>query len=230
VRKTHLMVLAAVAVAIVLAIGAVSAYADISSDSEKPATTTNAAESYWDVASFTITATDNEGVAYIYTKLDDHVVRLDTVSDKPASVELAFPTEKDGTISAGQHTLKYWAQDINGNVESPNSVTFTVVKDTVAPVTSAHSASVRRGRTVTLKYQVSDPEPTKGTADVRIVIKNAKHKTVKKIDKASAAVNVSLSAKFRCKLAKGAYKYYVYATDASGNAQSKIGSAKLTVK
>ena len=43
-------------------------------------------------------------------------------------------------------------------------------------------------------------------------------------------VNVPLTAKFRCRLAKGTYRYYVYATDASGNAQSRIGSARLTVK
>ena len=46
----------------------------------------------------------------------------------------------------------------------------------------------------------------------------------------SVAVNKALTYKFRCTLAKGTYKYYVYATDASGNAQSKIGYAKLTVK
>ncbi len=43
-------------------------------------------------------------------------------------------------------------------------------------------------------------------------------------------MNAPLTAKFRCTLAKGTYRYYVYATDASGNAQSKIGSARLTVK
>ena len=35
---------------------------------------------------------------------------------------------------------------------------------------------------------------------------------------------------FKCKLAKGSYKYYVYAVDASGNAQSNVAKAKLTVK
>ena len=43
-------------------------------------------------------------------------------------------------------------------------------------------------------------------------------------------VTITVSAKFRCTLAKGAYKYYVYAIDVAGNTQAKVGSAKLTVR
>ena len=107
---------------------------------------------------------------------------------------------------------------------------FEIVADKVAPTTTAAAASVVRGRTATLKYKVSDVEPTKGTAAVSIKIKNTRGKVVKTITAASVAVNAQLTAKFRCTLAKGAYKYFVYATDASGNAQSTVGSARLTVK
>ena len=82
-RKTHLTVLAIVTAVVILAIGAVTAYADIASDSEKPVTTTNATASYWDAAAITIHAADNEGVAYIYHKLDGHPVRLSTIDGKP---------------------------------------------------------------------------------------------------------------------------------------------------
>ena len=79
-KKTHLMVLALVAGAVVLAVAAVSAYASITSDQAKPVTTTNVgSDPYWDTAAITVTATDNEGVAYIYHKLDSHVVRLDPI-------------------------------------------------------------------------------------------------------------------------------------------------------
>ena len=61
------MVLAIVAVAVVLAVGAVSAYADITTDAQAPVTTTNAVASYWNTAAITATAADNEGIAYIYT-------------------------------------------------------------------------------------------------------------------------------------------------------------------
>jgi hypothetical protein len=222
--------LAIAAAAVILAIGAVAAYADIASDSEKPVSTTDAAASYWDAAAITISSTDNEGIAYIYHKLDGHPVRLSTITAKPLSAQVAFPTAKDGTVGAGAHTLKYWAQDINGNVEAQRTVTFEIVADTVKPVTSATAVSVRKGRTATLKYKVADADPNKGTATVVIKIKNRAGKVVKTIKAGSKSVNVALTAKFRCTFAKGAYKYYVYATDAAGNVQSRAGYAKLTVR
>jgi cytochrome c len=322
VRKTHLMVLAIVVVAVVLAVGAVSAYADITTDSEVPVTTTNAVAHYWNTAAITATATDNEGIAYIYNRIDGGPVRLKIVTATPAptSAEVAIPVAKDLPLSAGSHTLKYWAQDINGNVEIQHSVDFTVATDTAKPVTaatgatdgawykagvtvhlaaadgagesgvkeltyaldgaapaaaaatadvavpasagthtiayhatdvagnaeaektftvnvdtskpmtSASAASVVKGRKATLKYRIADVAPNAGTATVVIKIKNRSGKVVTTIKAGSKAVNTALSAKFTCKLAKGTYKYYVYATDVAGNAQSKAGSAKLTVK
>ena len=215
-RKTHVVVLAVVAIAIVLAIGAVSAYAGLGSDVTAPTTTTDAVASYWDSATIIATATDAEGIAYIYHELDNGVVRLATITGKPASAQLTIPTDKD-TLGAGTHTLKYWAQDANGNVEAQHVVTFEIVADSVKPTTSASKATVVRGRTATLKYKVTDAQPTKGTATVWIKIKNSHGKTVKTISAGSVTVNESLKATFRCKLAKGTYKYYVYATDASGN-------------
>jgi hypothetical protein len=222
--------LAVVAIAIVLAIGAVSAYGTLASDSTAPTTTTDVAVSYWDAATITATASDDEGIRYIYHELDEGVVRLAAIDASPLSAQLTIPTGADSPLAVGTHKLKYWAQDVNGNVEAQHTVTFEIVKDTVKPVTSATAASVVRGRTATLKYMVSDAAPNKGTAAVSIKIKNSRGNVVKTINKASVAVNVALSAKFRCTLAKGAYKYYVYATDVSGNAQSKVGSARLTVK
>jgi hypothetical protein len=230
VKKTHLTVLAIVAVAVVLAVGAAAAFADITSDTQNPITTANAAASYWDAASFKLTATDNEGIAYIYHALDSHITRLEVISGKPATADVTFPTTKDGVVEVGKHTLKYWAQDVNGNVEAQNTLTFEVVADTKPPTASAVAVSVRRGRTATLKYKVADEQPTKGTADVVIKIKNRSGKVVKTITAAAQNVNADLKAKFRCTLRRGVYKYHVSATDASGNAASKVGVARLTVK
>ncbi len=229
-RKTHLTVLAVVVIVVVLAVGAVAAYADITSDSQKPETKTDAVASYWDAAAITVTATDAEGIAYIYHKIDGHAVRLEIVAGKPLSAQLSIPTAKDTPLAAGAHTLKFWAQDINGNVEAKNSVTFEIVADSVKPTTSASKATIVRGRTATLKYKVTDAEPTKGTATVWIKIKNSRGKTVKTISAGSVTVNESLTAKFRCQLRKGTYKYYVHATDVSGNWATVGGSARLTVK
>ena len=102
-RKTHLMVLAIVAVTVVLAVGAVSAYADIATDAQAPVTTTNAVASYWNTAAITATATDNEGIAYIYHKVDGGPARLTIVSGKPAptSAQASIPVAKDLPLSAG---------------------------------------------------------------------------------------------------------------------------------
>jgi hypothetical protein len=224
------MVLAIVLVVAILAVGAVGAYADLASDANPPATTTDAVAQYWDAATIVATATDDEGIAYIYHEFDNGLVRLATIADKPFSAQVSIPTDKDMPLAVGAHKVKVWAQDINGNVEAQQTVSFEILKDTVKPTTSALAVAVLKGRVATLKYKVTDAVPTKGTATVVIKIKNSAGKVVKTISAGTKAVNVLLATKFRCTLARGTYKYYVYAIDASGNAQSKIGSAKLTVK
>lgn len=319
-RKTHLMGLAIIAVIVVLAVGAVSAYADITTDSQAPTTTTNAVASYWNSVAITVTATDNEGIAYIYNKIDGGPARLTIVNGKPASAQATIPAAADLPLSAGTHTVKYWAQDVNGNVEAQQTTTltvgidtakpvtvatgatdggwykggvtvhlaagdgngesgvkeltysldsaspitgaatadidvpatagahmimyhatdvagnveaykmFTVNIDTTKPVTSASAASVVKGHSATLKYKVIETGANAGNATVVIKVKNRSGKVVATIKAGVVAVNVTQSAKFTCKLAKGAYTFAAYATDTAGNAQSKAGSAKLTVK
>jgi hypothetical protein len=103
--------------------------------------------------------------------------------------------------------------------------------DTHAPRTVAlAAATVAQGATARLKYEVSDPKPNGGSATVKIVIKNAQGHAVKTLALGKQVVDKSLVARFRCKLAKGSYRFYVHATDAAGNVQVKAGSAKLTVK
>ena len=95
-RKTHVVVLAVVAVVIVLAIGAVSAYGNLASDTTAPATTTDVATAYWNTVTITATATDDEGIAYVYHELDDGVVRLATIAGKPLSrSQITIPTAHD---------------------------------------------------------------------------------------------------------------------------------------
>ena len=48
----------------------------------------------------------------------------------------------EGPAACGRHhKLKYWAQDVNGNVEAQQVVSFTVGIDTAKPVTSATGAT-----------------------------------------------------------------------------------------
>jgi hypothetical protein len=89
---------------------------------------------------------------------------------------------------------------------------------------------VVKGRNAKLKYKVTDAAPNGGKATVKIKIKNRSGKIVKRIRAGKFAVNRTLTARFGCRLAKGTYNFYVYATDMAGNAQAKIGFNKLTVK
>jgi hypothetical protein len=229
------MVLAIVVAVAVLAIGAVGAYADLASDDNPPVTTTDvpaAGAQYWDAATIVATATDDEGIAYIYHEFDNGLVRLATIADKPLSAAISIPTDKDMPLAAGTHKVKVWAQDINGNVEAQQTVTFEIVKDTVKPTTTARFAVVLRGRVATLKYRVNDPEPTKGTATVVIKVKNSAGKVVKTLTANGVAVNAAKTKSFSVPRTwkTGTYKYYVYATDTAGNAQLKAGVNKLVVK
>jgi hypothetical protein len=99
--------------------------------------------------------------------------------------------------------------------------------DTARPTTAARTASVTRGRTVSLRYRVDDLAPE---ASVTLVVKNARHKTVKTLVLGARATNMDLTCRFVCRLPLGVYRYYVYAADPAGNAQEKPASAKLTVR
>jgi ABC-type oligopeptide transport system substrate-binding subunit len=109
--------------------------------------------------------------------------------------------------------------------------TYTARIDTHPPTTSApKSSSVRRGAVATLAFKVSDAKPNGGWAAVTIKVKNAHGRIVKSLNVGKKSVNKVLSTRFICKLAKGTYRFAIYAKDAAGNGQSKIGSNKLVVK
>jgi len=134
---TRKLALTVIAVLAAMAVGAVAAYAALGDDHTAPVTTTDLATAYYngeDVV-ITLTASDDEGVAYIYHELDDGVTRLYRVEDDLA--QTTAPWDYDKPLSLGKHTLKYWAQDVNGNVEKQQRVTFAVKIDDAAPTTTA---------------------------------------------------------------------------------------------
>ena len=45
-----------------------------------------------------------------------------------------------------------------------------------------------------------------------------------------SGTSARLSLSLKATMAKGSYRWYVFATDAAGNTQSSVGTAKLTVK
>ena len=163
---------------------------------------------------------DSSGVATTYSAIDGGAAAEGTSCEVPA------PADHSGD---GPHTVTYWSADTAGNVEAPTPVVVNI--DTRQPTTKAlKPLPVLRGRTAKLRYMVADQAPCAGTAAAKIVIKNAKGKTVKTLNVKRVKAGVTATVKFRCKLATGKYKFFVYATDAAGNAQSNIATSRLTVR
>ena len=192
-------------------------------DTAKPVTTaTGATDGGWYKTGVTVRLAAADGAG------ESGVEELSYALDGAAPTTAATAADVAVPATAGAHTIVYHATDVAGNAEVEK--TFTVNVDTSKPVTSASAASVVKGRTATLKYKVTETGANAGKATVVIKIKNRAGKVVKTIKAGQVAVNVTVSAKFTCTLAKGVYTYTVYATDVAGNAQAKAGSAKLTVK
>ncbi|MCX6373913.1 MAG: SGNH/GDSL hydrolase family protein [Actinobacteria bacterium] len=111
------------------------------------------------------------------------------------------------------------------------TVSDDVMLDTTPPATrAAADVVVRRHATATLSYSVIDARPGSRTATVTIVIKRSSGTTALTLACGTRTVNARHSVKFRCALAKGTYRFFVKATDAAGNRQSRVGSALLTVR
>ena len=193
-------------------------------DITPPVTTASGYDDAWHSAPVTVSfsATDPgsgaSGVAYTEHRLDAGRWTRGASCTVPAPANTSHV-----------YTVGYRSADQAGNVEAAKSC--QVKLDTRKPTTAAPSAAkVRKGRTAKLKYKVKDAAPNGGTATVKIKIKNRAGKVVKVLKLGVKNVNVKLSAKFRCRLAKGRYKFLVYAVDAAGNKQGHVGSNRLTVR
>jgi hypothetical protein len=138
------------------------------------------------------------------------------------------PAARPTLGAEGTTTVEYYSTDAAGNVEAAKTATVRV--DTRKPSTKAFKASVKKGRKVKLAYRVNDPVPGCGQATVTLkLFKGRKLKKTIRI-KGASACNVKKTHSWKCTLPKGAYTLKVYATDLAGNAQSKVGGARLTVK
>ncbi len=181
------------------------------------------------IATWKLVATPDPSVGsvlrteYQFDSLDVHGEW--SVGTKPT---LPAPSDHSGD---GWRRLYFRSVGGNGAIEAYNWATTGIGIDTRRPTTAAPSrASVVRNKTAILKYRLADIAPNGGTAKVTIKIRNRAGKVVKTLPLGIKSVNASFSAKYRCTLAKGTYRFYVYAVDTAGNTQSKVGSNRLTVK
>jgi C1A family cysteine protease len=131
------------------------------------------------------------------------------------------------TVSPGTTAFDYRAVDVAGNASLPGTISASV--DTSAPWTTAFAAAGRTRRAVALKYQVNDASPGCGSATAVIKIYK-KAKLTRTLKPVICGTNVKMTYRWRCSLAAGRYIIRVFATDAAGNPQSRVGSARLTVR
>ncbi len=193
-------------------------------DTTPPTTSVSGAGARWHNKAVTLklSALDNRGgsgIAYTQYKLGSGPW------SKATKLTIAAPADHAGD---GTHTVLYRSADQAGNAEKARSCTVNI--DTRPPRPIANwAATVKRGDTASLVYYVGDPRPGSATATVTIRVRTSAGRLLRKLVVRGAAVNKRLSASFVCRLAAGQYRFYVYATDAAGNRQSRVASNRLTV-
>ena len=164
------------------------------------------------------------GIAGYSFVLDRSASTAPDASTETAGLSYTSPVRTDGVWY-----FHVRAVDAAGNVGATSH--YIVRIDTRPPTTRApYTETVIRGRYVRLHYRVGDLAPNGGTAKVTIRIKTLGGKTVKQVTFAAKPVNTLLYWRFRCKLAKKTYRFFVYATDAAGNKQANVASNRLIVK
>jgi len=132
------------------------------------------------------------------------------------------PVTTQGAITVNAQALD-WCNKVG-------TASATVNIDTTKPTTAAlNDVSVKRNKTAKLNFSITEPAGLSPSAKVVIEIKRSKS-TAKTITIASAPTNAPQTYSFKCKLAKGTYKWYVSATDLAGNPQANVASATLKVK
>ncbi|HJW76829.1 MAG TPA: hypothetical protein VJ787_14390 [Thermoleophilia bacterium] len=181
-------------------------------DTDAPVTTVAGADSLWHRLPVTL--------AFTATDTGSGVLRTEYAIDGAD-----WQTGDQAVVSSqGVHSVAYRSVDNALNVEA--SQTRTVKYDALGPQTTAYATSVYRGRAVTLRYRVADLTPK---ATVTLRVKTLSGVTRKTISLGTRWTGRTLGYRFTCNLARGTYRYHVYARDQAGNTQGRLGSATLRV-
>ena len=185
-----------------------------------PVVTIGGADSAWHKTpvALTFSATDSQsGVQKVQYQSPP------TVAAWTDGAAYTVPVTTQGAIIVSAQALD-WCNRVG-------AASVTVNIDTTKPETAAlGNVSVKKGKTAKLKYRVTEPAGLSPSAKVVIKIKRGNGTTAKTFTINSAPVNSLRTYGFKCNLAKGSYKWYVYATDLAGNTQDNVARATLTVK
>jgi hypothetical protein len=109
--------------------------------------------------------------------------------------------------------------------------TFAVRIDSRRPATKApHQKSVLRNGWANIRCKIVDRQPCARYGSVQVVVKKLNGRVAYRKSYTHVRTNALVKLKFRCKLARGTYRFFVLAKDAAANKQSKIGHNKLIVR
>jgi hypothetical protein len=192
----------------------------VAAETTDPAVSISGADAGWHntAVPLTFVATDGQsGVQKIQYQSPP------TVAAWTDGASYTVPVTTQGSIAVNVQALD-WCNRVG-------TAGATVNIDTTQPETAAlGNVSVRKGKTANLKYRITEPAGLSPKAKVVIKIKRANGTTAKTATIRSAPTNAKRTYSFKCKLAKGTYKWYVYATDLAGNIQENVATASLKVK
>jgi hypothetical protein len=189
-----------------------------------PTTTVSGAGASWHKSPVTLVFTASDpggpGVKYTDYSVDGGGWTVGT------SVTIAAPANH---ANDGTHAIRYSSTD---NAGSAGPIQTCQVKiDTLGPVCSARSVSVKRNHTCTLWFNVADKLSPTVTQSLVITKKSGSVKRHWSWGYGKVlAKGYWWTVKYKCTLAKGTYLIRVYGKDLAGNAQSVVGKAYLHVK
>ena len=131
------------------------------------------------------------------------------------------------TVSTqGPHHVLFYASDSVAE-ETQHDAGYVNI-DGVRPVTRATAASVRWGRTVTLRFRANDGPRSSGRAIMTLQVKRGAL-TLLTVPLGTRATNATISYRFAAILPRGTYRYRVLATDVAGNAARRTIWAQLKI-
>lgn len=192
-------------------------------DTSAPTTTIAGADDAWHnlPVALTVTATDTQsGVQR--TQWTQNGSAPATLSG--ASITVPAPP---GGAGDGIQRITVWSTDWCNHVENPPA-SVTVRIDTVGPRTYASApASVKKKAKLKLRYRADDLTPQ---CAVTLKIKKANGTVARAYNMGKRTSYKSYSYTVKANLAKGRYKFYVYAKDLADNRQTRLGTDAFRVK
>jgi hypothetical protein len=196
----------------------------VSPETTLPGSTIAGNDTAWHrtAVTLTVTATDAQsGIQFVQSRIQP--AAWTTLSG--TTLVVPAPADHSGD---GAKLVQVQATDWCNKVQAlPTDATVYI--DTRGPTTTASCpASVVKGRTLKLTYKAKDA--LSPTCAVTLKLRKTNGDTVKTFSLGQKRSNVSGSYSFTCNLGKGKYRYYVYAKDLAGNAQTSVGSDAFQVK